>query len=420
MGIWRKERGATILLALLVLAVGSALVISMSFSRRNSLASARMQEYSARALDLAENGLEIMFQRLWMQVNEEGDFGKFADAKGFDTGEIAFAGGTMRVTTKPVDPAGGTRLLIVGSGTFQGITRRVEQVLEINLPPGPAPSPTPPPDTLTDDYGTVSGGDTVINKACPGSYYAEENITAWGNEDNFAPGEKIYLGTPSGNITTSLNRDDERVILDENPPPPQTVHVDLNAMKAGADVVFEGSITWNDLPPEYYNLLIYVEGDLVIHHDIDFDDIDFAGPLKNLTLAASGNITISKNVRFHQDGVVFNVIAGGNITFHQPITANHQEAEAFFYSGGNMVFNGHHSLYGDNFSCRMRTEGNLTINGEISFQVKPMTINIPGVTIGPGGGPHDENGHDDGDNEDEDDDENNGEIPFTIVRWREL
>src|SRR5690554_1077954 len=412
MEIWRKERGSTILLAILVLAVGSALVISMSFSRRNSLASARAQENSARALDLAENGLEIMFQRVWMQVDDEGEFGDFAE--GFDIEEDNFAGGTMRVTTELVDPADSTRLLIVGSGTFQGITRRVEQVLQLDVPPGPTPPPTPPPGTLTDDYGTVSGGQTTLNMACPGSYYAEGNITAYGNENNFGPGETISLATPS-EITTSLNLDDPRVNLDNDPPSPQPVNVNLSDLKAGADMVFDKSITWNDVPPDYYNMLIYVEGDLVIHHDIHF-----TGALKNLTLAAEGNITISKDVEFHQVGVEFNVIAGGDITFHQPITANDFEAEAFLYSGGNMVFNGHHSVKGANFSCRIRAEEDLIINGEVSFQVKPMTLNIPGITVGSGnGGSENENG-DDGDGENDDNDDNNGTFPFTIVSWREL
>ena len=96
MGVWRREKGSTILLTILVLAVGSALVISLAQTKQNSISSAIAQDSSTRALDLAESGLETVSQQARAHVMEGKELKNFAVSNYTEE----FGGGQFRVKAR--------------------------------------------------------------------------------------------------------------------------------------------------------------------------------------------------------------------------------------------------------------------------------------------------------------------------------
>src|SRR5690554_6019121 len=120
MEIWRKEKGSTILLAILVLAVGSALVITLAQTKHNTVVSALAGERSTRALDLAESGLETVCQQARAHIIDGNNLGSFS------TNEVTgqFGGGEFTVRTQFISP---DRLQITSRGRFDGITRVVRE-----------------------------------------------------------------------------------------------------------------------------------------------------------------------------------------------------------------------------------------------------------------------------------------------------
>ncbi|NLW09781.1 MAG: hypothetical protein GX036_07965, partial [Firmicutes bacterium] len=120
MEVWRREKGSTILLAILVLAVGSALVISLAQTKQNSVSSVMAQERSTRALDLAESGLETVCQQARAHIMNGKKLDNFPTS--LRTGQ--FGGGDFTVKTELVSPE---RLQITSRGRYGGITRVVRE-----------------------------------------------------------------------------------------------------------------------------------------------------------------------------------------------------------------------------------------------------------------------------------------------------
>src|SRR5690554_950296 len=154
MEVWRREKGSTILLAILVLAVSSALVISLSQMKQNSVSSVMAQERSTRALDLAESGLETVCQQARAHIMNGKKLDNFPTS--LRTGQ--FGGGDFTVKTELVSPE---RLQITSRGRYGGITRVVREVLEV-IKMSNVINP-----------GIAAGGSLTLNTANPGSYFGK-------------------------------------------------------------------------------------------------------------------------------------------------------------------------------------------------------------------------------------------------------
>lgn len=387
MEIWQKENGSTILLAILVLAVGSALVISMVQTKQNRVVSSLAQERSTRALDLAESGLETVCQqvRAWI-INGE-------DLEEFSNNEttVIFGGGDFSVKTILL---ASDRLQITSQGRYQGITRVVRELVQVK--------PLIPPNTLLP--GVTAGGDLTLNTANPGTYHGK-NITLNGNKNQLDE-EPITISVPTGGRITNNAGSSPLITTIYDAAPPPVVEVDMEEIEDylksnDQEAIINSNETWNnDIPSQYRNKpIILVKGNITINKTLKIES-----GLENLTIVATGNITLNgyPSVVFNQDHAEFNLISGRNLTVNGRIEPNGNDCQSLFYSEGDMVFNGHPSI--NNYNCQIHSRRNLTINGKARFAHEPITINIPGVAVS------DQNSNGNGANQN----------IFTVDSWQEI
>lgn len=363
MEVWRREKGSTILLAILVLAVGSALVISLAQTKQNSVSSVMAQERSTRALDLAESGLETVCQQARAHIMNGKKLDNFPTS--LRTGQ--FGGGDFTVKTELVSPE---RLQITSRGRYGGITRVVREVLEV-IKMSNVINP-----------GIAAGGSLTLNTANPGSYFGKR-ITLNGSASQLE-GNPIILSVPAGGSVIN-NVHGPLVEIRHNVDPPPEINVDFkeieNYLKArDTSAIINSSVTWhNDIPSQYKSKpIILVKGDITINTTIELDS--------SITIVATGNIIINGHPSFKlkKDGLEFNLISGGNLTVNGEIRPDAEDCQSFFYAEKNMVFNGHPSI--NNYNCQLRAKGDMVINGKARFAHKPMVIEIPGVTVEGSGG----------------------------------
>src|SRR5690554_5057755 len=230
MEIWRRENGSTILLAILVLAVGSALVMAVVQMKQNSVASVLAREKSTRALDLAESGLESVFQQIKMEIENGGEPEDFND---FEPVEDGFGGGTFSVTVELLDP---DRLQFTGSGSFEGITRIVRQVLYVD------------PGIYYDEDPWVAAAKKKLITKHPVDgyfYYAGEELQI---DDNTGgdPG-KIYVGVgPDGQLEVQNITDRGWDVFEiADPPAPPEIELRYGQARHGADVEYSSGTNWD-------------------------------------------------------------------------------------------------------------------------------------------------------------------------------
>jgi hypothetical protein len=366
MGVWRREKGSTILLTILVLAVGSALVISLAQTKQNSISSAIAQDSSTRALDLAESGLETVSQQARAHVMEGKELKNFAVSNYTEE----FGGGQFRVKARW--DAANNCLEITSMGRFGGVTRVIRKEVV----------PIAPPNTI--QPGIAAKGSVQLNWANPGSYYGK-NIILNGSASQLG-GETVILSVPQGGSVIN-NVHGPLVEVNYNVPPPPEINVDFTELEnyaktTSSGVVVNSNLTWNNgIPNDYKNKsIIFVKGTVTINSSINLES--------NLTIVATGDIIVNGHPSFDlkKNGIELNLLSGRNLTVNGQVKTSADGCKSFFYSERNMVFNGHPSVYNH---CQLRAKGDMTINGEARFAKEPMTINIPGVTVegdGSGGG----------------------------------
>lgn len=383
MEIWRREKGSTILLAILVLAVGSALVISLAQTKQNSISSAIAQEASTRALDLAESGVETVNQQARAYVLEGKELESFPTIDEYT--ENFDDGGQFTVKAEWIDSE--NHLQITSKGKFRDIIRAVRKIVV----------PVKPPNTI--QPGIAAKGSVILNTANPGSYYGK-HITLNGSASQL-DGEKVILSVPPGG-TVQNNVHGPLVEINYDVEPPPEVNVDFQeienyARSTDSGAIVNSDLTWhNGIPSQYRDKsIIFVKGNVTINASISLNS--------SLTIVATGNITVNGHPSFDlkKDGIELNLLSGANLTVNGQVKTSANDCKSFFYSEDNMVFNGHPSVYNQ---CQLRANGNLTINGEARFAKEPMTITIPGVTVG----------------DQDDSDESGPKSVLTIVSWREI
>jgi len=390
MEIWRREKGSTILLAILVLAVGSALVISLAQTKQNSISSAIAQERSTRALDLAESGLETVCQQARAHIMDGKDLSNFSTEQLTDQ----FGGGEFSVKTQLLS---NNRLQITSRGRFGDITRVVREEVEVNLP-------SPPFD---DEWVVATEGELDIK--CPihnNYYYAEKRLVL---NDNYNRSGTIYVGTGPGGVVEDQNIKPRWTVNKmTNPPKPQEIEVEFfeksfkkKEIEDMGFIYLQGPQNWNDgLPSAYENKMIFVNGDLNIDKSVTL-----SGKFQSLTIIATGNLHFNGDAQAvlnHPDASL-NLIAGGDLHINGGMhAAGNDTAQAFLYSGRNIRLN---SAVGG-FVGRLRAKEGVHVNQEFEIHVAPMNVDIPGVIIG---------GQDGGSN-------NKGPNQgiFAVVSWQEI
>lgn len=376
----QRERGSALLLSILALAIGSALVVSLAQTKQNSVASAIAQEKATRALDLAESGLETVYQQARAYILDD----KNSNLDNFPTDGITgeFGDGEFTVKARLLPD---NRLEITSRGSYQGIIRVVRKVVELISP-------------NVIDPGIAAGGSLTLNKANPGSYFGKNIILNGGAGD--LKGKPITLSVPAGG-TVQNNVHSPLVNIKYNVEPPPPVNVNFqeieNYLRAtDSSAIINSDLTWNnEIPSQYRNKpIILVKGNLTINTTIELD--------KSITIVTTGNIIINGHPSFKlkKDGLEFNLISGGNLIVNGEIRPEAKDCQSFFYSEKNMVFNGHPSI--NNYNCQLRSKGDMVINGEAIFAHEPMVIDIPGVTIG------------------DDSDSGSEKTVFTVVSWQEI
>lgn len=389
MEVWQREKGSTVLLAILILAVGSALVLSLAQTKQNSVSAVVAQERSAKAFDLAESGLETVCQQARAHILN----GKKLEEFSADEEPVVFGGGDYTVKTE----VSSGKLRIKSRGRYEGVTRVVQEEVEVNLPPPP----------FDDEWVVATEGELDIK--CPihnNYYYAEKRLVL---NDNYNRSGTIYVGTGPGGVVEDQNIKPRWTVNKmTNPPKPQEIEVEFfeksfkkKEIEDMGFIYLQGPQNWNDgLPSAYENKMIFVDGDLNINKSVTL-----SGKFQSLTIIATGNLHFNGSAQAvlnHPDASL-NLIAGGDLHINGGMhAAGNDTAQAFLYSGRNIRLN---SAVGG-FVGRLRAKEGVHVNQEFEIHVAPMNVDIPGVIIG---------GQDGGSN-------NKGPNQgiFAVVSWQEI
>ncbi|NLY89019.1 MAG: hypothetical protein GX085_05300 [Firmicutes bacterium] len=391
MEVWQREKGSTVLLAILILAVGSALVLSLAQTKQNSVSAVVAQERSAKAFDLAESGLETVCQQARAHILN----GKKLEEFSADEEPVVFGGGDYTVKTE----VSSGKLRIKSRGRYEGVTRVVQEEVEVKIAP---------PDF--DDNWVIATKDTIDTKyLVPGNYYyAEKKLTLNHNYGN--PKGEIFVGTgPGGKVHGNAGNHGWTITELKNPPKPQEITVEYFKKSYSKTEIEKRGFkyygtdqNWDGLPKGLENKMIFINGNLMINKK----DIILEGNFKSLTIIATGNLHLNGDVKavLNNPDATLNLIAGGNLHINGGIEAGSETAQIFLYSEKDIHIN---SSVG-RLVGRLRAKGTVHVNNKCDLYAAPMNLNIPGVLIdgqgGSGGG---------GDN-------GSAQTVFTVVSWQEI
>ena len=155
MEVWRREKRLHDSPGDSGLAVSSALVISLSQMKQNSVSSVMAQEKSTRALDLAESSLETVCQQARAHIMNGKKLDNFPTS--LRTGQFGGGDFTVKRRIRFLQE----HLQITSRGRYGGITRVVREVLEV-IKMSNVINP-----------GIAAGGSLTLNTANPGSYFGK-------------------------------------------------------------------------------------------------------------------------------------------------------------------------------------------------------------------------------------------------------
>src|SRR5690554_3258472 len=244
-----------------------------------------------------------------MEIENGGEPEDFND---FEPVEDGFGGGTFSVTVELLDP---DRLQFTGSGSFEGITRIVRQVLYVD------------PGVYYDEDPWVAAAKKKLITKHPVDgyfYYAGEELQI---DDNTGgdPG-KIYVGVgPDGQLEVQNITDRGWDVVEiADPPAPPEIELRYGQAGHGADVEYSSGTNWDAIPDECKNMVVYVNGNININAPIILED-----NFDSLTIIARGNIHLngSAPVHFNSENASLNLVAGGDLQINGTMTSNFDTAQ---------------------------------------------------------------------------------------------